>query len=206
MSTLAPSIPTPVRRVPTAMPPEDRSAPADRRLIQGLRARDGEALRELHASYGRTVLGFLIRTLRDRAAAEDVFQQVFLELWQRGPTYDPGRGSLLTWIMTIARSRAIDHLRARIPEPHDPSSSLALHDSREVAPEVDALVEQWHFAHLLSRLPPQEADLLRRRFYAGESQRTIAEATGIPLGTVKMRMVQALARLREMIDDEERGG
>jgi RNA polymerase sigma-70 factor, ECF subfamily len=203
MSTLAPSRVAPVRRVPAAMPPEERSARASPRLVDGLRVRDADALRELHTTYGRTVLGFLSRTLRDRAAAEDVFQQVFLELWQRGPTYDPGRGSLLTWIMTIARSRAVDHLRSRVPEPRDPASSLAVLDGQDAAADLDALVEQWRFAHLLSRLPAQEAELLRRRFYADESQRAIAEATGIPLGTVKMRMVHALGRLRAMIDDEE---
>ena len=66
----------------------------------------------------------------------------------------------------------------------------------------DDLVEQWRMAHLLGRLPPEQADLLRRRFYGGRSQSEIAAETGIPLGTVKMRMVQALARLREMIDEE----
>ena len=59
-------------------------------------------------------------------------------------------------------------------------------------------------AGLLSRLPDEEADILRRRFYAGATQREIADATGIPLGTVKMRMVQALGRLRDLLDAEER--
>ena len=71
-------------------------------------------------------MGFLVRALRDRASAEDVFQQVFLEAWQRGPAYDPGRASPLTWVMAIARSRAIDQLRKRVPEPRDPAGSLAL--------------------------------------------------------------------------------
>jgi len=173
-------------------------------LTEGLRRRDPDAIARLHAEYGRTVLGFLVRTLRDRATAEDVFQQVFLEAWERGPAYDPGRGSPLTWLMTIARSRAIDQLRRRVPEPRDPAGSLALLEG-EADPEagLDALVEQWRMAHLLGRLTAEQADVLRRRFYGGRSQREIAAETGIPLGTVKMRMVQALARLRELIDEEE---
>ncbi len=151
-------------------------------------------------------MGFLVRTLRDRAAAEDVFQQVFLEAWQRGPAYDPDRASPLTWVMTIARSRAIDQLRRRVPEPRDPAGSLALLEGDgDHEAVVDALIERWRFAALLGQLPEEEADLLRRRFYAGATQSEIAAATGIPLGTVKMRMVQGLGRLRDLLDREERG-
>ena len=70
----------------------------------------------------------------------------------------------------------------------------------------DALVERWRIAHLLSRLRPEEAELLRMRFYEGFSQAEIAQRTGIPLGTVKMRMVGALRRLRDMLEDEEEVG
>ena len=105
--------------------------------------------------------------------------------------------------MTIARSRAIDQLRRRVPEPRDPAGSLALLEGEaDPGASIDDLVEQWRMAHLLGRLPAEQADLLRRRFYGGRSQSEIAAETGIPLGTVKMRMVQALARLREMIDEE----
>ena len=199
MASVAALAPCPPRRLPPA-----RMRGDDRQLADGLRRRDPDALARVHAEYGRTVLGFLLRTVRDRATAEDVFQQVMLEAWQRGPAYDPERGSPLSWLMTIARSRALDHLRRRVPEPRDPAGSLALLEG-EADPEadVDALAEQWRVAHLLGRLGDEEADLLRRRFYGGRSQREIAEATGIPLGTVKMRMVQALARLRELIDEEE---
>jgi len=175
----------------------------DRHLADGLRRRDADTIARLHAEYGRTVLGFLARTLRNRSTAEDVFQQVFLEAWERGPSFDPARGSVLTWLMTIARSRAIDQLRRRVPEPRDPAGSLALLEGEtDPGASIDDLVEQWRMAHLLGRLPPEQADLLRRRFYGGRSQSEIAAETGIPLGTVKMRMVQALARLREMIDEE----
>jgi RNA polymerase sigma-70 factor (ECF subfamily) len=195
---------------PTTLAPVsafDRSVSrAERALADGLRRQDARALRELHETCGRTVLGFLVRTLGDRGAAEDVFQQVFLEVWQRGPSYDPERAAPLTWIMTIARSRAIDHLRRRVPEPRDPAGTIAMLEGKaDPGADLDALAEQWRMAALLARLPDEEADLLRRRFYGGASQSEIAEATGTPLGTVKMRMVQGLSRLRDLIDAEERG-
>jgi RNA polymerase sigma-70 factor (ECF subfamily) len=175
---------------------------ADRRIADGLRRRDEQALVELHVACGRTVMGFLVRVLRDPATAEDVFQQVFLEAWQRGPEYEPQRASPMTWVMAITRSRAIDELRRRVPEPSD---SPATEDGR-VEAQLDELIERWRFASLLGRLPEQEADLLRRRFYGGATQTEIASATGIPLGTVKMRMVQGLARLRDLLEAEERRG
>jgi RNA polymerase sigma-70 factor, ECF subfamily len=161
------------------------------------------ALDGVYEEYGPTVLGYLTNVLGDRGAAEDVHQQVFLEVWQRAPAYDPERGSVLTWVMTIARSRAIDELRRRVPEPRDPNGAPALVADQDPAASPEALVERWRVAHLLSRLRPDEAELLRMRFYEGLSQSEIAERTGIPLGTVKMRMVAALRRLRGLIEEEE---
>ena len=130
-------------------------------------------------------------------------QQVFLEVWQRAPSYDPERASILTWIMTIARSRAIDELRRRRPEPHDPTGRFDIAEDADPERSPDALVERWRIAHLLSRLRPEEAELLRMRFYEELSQSEIADRTEIPLGTVKMRMVGALRRLRDLIEQEE---
>lgn len=172
----------------------------ERRLAERLAAREDGALEHAYERYGRTTFGFLLKALHNRATAEDVQQQVWLEVWQRAGQYDPARAGPLTWVMLIARSRAIDQLRRRIPEPHDPTESPAL--DTPVEPVVDALVEQWHMAHLLRQLPHEEAELLRRRFYEGLSQTEIASATGVPLGTVKMRMVSGLRRLREMMERE----
>ncbi len=170
-------------------------------LAKRLRKRDRAALESLYSEYAPTVLGYLINSLGDRGAAEDVHQQVFLEVWQRAPTYDPERASVLTWIMTIARSRAVDELRRRRPEPHDPTDDFDV--AEDPGQSLDALVERWRVAHLLSLLRTEEAELLRMRFYEGLSQSEVAERTDIPLGTVKMRMVTALRRLRDLIEDEE---
>ena len=162
-------------------------------------------LEKMYDEYAPTVLGYLINVLRDRGVAEDVHQQVFLEVWQRVPSYDPKRASVLTWIMTIARSRAIDELRRRVPEPRDPGKPDVIGLVQDHDPEgsPDALVERWRVAHLLSKLRPEERELLRMRFFEGLSQSEIAERTDIPLGTVKMRMVGALRRLRDLVDEEE---
>ncbi len=180
-----------------------KSALGRRRLAEALRRRDPRALDELYREHAGTVLGYLRATLRDRGMAEDVHQQVFLEVWQRAPDYDPERGGLVTWILTIARSRAIDELRRRVPEPRDPSESLEVANAPAGEEFADRLVEEWQVAHLLGRLRREESILLRLRFHYGLSQSEIAERMGLPLGTVKMRMVQALQRLRDLIEAEE---
>lgn len=175
----------------------------ERRIARGLRDGDPEALRGLHDEIGGTVFGYLVGTLGDRGAAEDVFQQVFTEAWTRGPSYDERRASLLTWVMTIARSRAIDELRRRRPEPREDARELA-DLAADPAASPDALADRWQVAHLLAALPDDEQQLLRLRFYGELSQSEIAHSTGMPLGTVKTRMVRALERLRHALAEEER--
>ena len=176
----------------------------DAALAEALRARRPGALEAVYERFGRVTFGFLLKTLRDRQLAEDVQQQVFLEVWQRAPSYDSARGSLMTWMMTIARSRAIDQLRRRVPEPIGVPGEPAIESKAPVEPDAaDALVERYRVAALLSRLPSEERRLLQMRFYRELSQTEIAEQTGIPLGTVKMKMVRALERLRELIEEEE---
>ncbi len=183
--------------------PDTERPRAERKIAAGLRKRDSAALAEAYDAYGGAVFGYLVQAIGDRPAAEDVQQQVFLEVWQRGEGYDPQRAGLFTWIMTIARSRAIDHLRKRIPEPHDPASPVALAEAAEEEPDSpEQLAERWRVAALLRRIPPEEAELLKMRFYGELSQREIAEQTGMPLGTVKMKMVRALQRLRDLIESE----
>lgn len=156
-------------------------------------------------AHGGTLIGYLTQLLGERATAEDVLQQVLLEVWQRGASYDPDRASLLTWVMTIARSRAVDQLRRRVPEPVDPDAAAqqaALH--RPLEDESDQLLERWRIAALLERLPRGESSLLRLRFYEGLTQREIAERTGIAAGTIKTRMVNGMAHLRDLLEAEER--
>lgn len=182
---------------------EDPPAEDAGTLVGRLRRGDPDALAEIHRTFGAAVLGYLRGALRDTATAEDVHQEVFLEVWRRGPSFDPARGSLGTWIMLIARSRAIDHLRKRIPEPIDPAGPRATTMQQEADPSAspDTLIERWRMAVLVAQLPDDEARILRMRFHEGLSQSEIAERTGIPLGTVKTYMVRGLRRLRDLMED-----
>jgi RNA polymerase sigma-70 factor (ECF subfamily) len=192
----------PILQVRTrSAPTTPDSLTAGSQLGTALRQRREGSIEAVYEEFGRTTFGYLLSTLRDRSAAEDVQQEVFIEVWKRAESYDPERGSLGAWIMTIARSRAIDALRKRVPEPRDPSMTVDLVDS-DAEQEGPRAVERWLTGHLLSKIPERERALLRMRFYSDMSQSEIAASTGIPLGTVKMQMVAGLRRLRELLDEE----
>lgn len=181
-----------------------RSAPSstELRIAAGLRRRDPDAVRALYAEYGPGALALLHDAIRDRSAVEDVYQQVLLEAWQRGRSFDPARASLRTWLATIARSRAIDHLRRRVPEPHDPSHAHAGREPSGAWEPVAQLVDRMMLEQVLERIPSEEAEVVRLRWQLGLSQRQISAHTGAPLGTVKSRTASALRRLREMLEEE----
>ena len=172
----------------------------DARLARMLQRGDEAAAAAVEARYGRILSGFLRDALPDRGTAEEVRQQVLLEIWKRGPNYDPARSSPLTWVLLIARSRAADERRRRRPEPVDPST--VAENQGSTGDGFEALLERWRLAALLDRLSEEEARMLRLRFYEGLSQTEIATRTGVPLGTVKRRMVTGLARLRDLIEEE----
>jgi RNA polymerase sigma-70 factor, ECF subfamily len=171
-------------------------------MARGLRSGESGAFEQLWREHSRSVRAYAFRVVGDAGAAEDVCQQVFAELWERRAAYDPERGSVQAWIMTVARTRTIDYLRRRRPEPRDPAVVDAEQEASQDSGGAEAIVERIAADELLLRIPTEEAGLLRMRFYDGLSQREIAARTQIPLGTVKMRMVQALERLRGLIDGE----
>ena len=181
-----------------------RTAPSstELRIAAGLRRQDPDAVRALYAEYGTGTLAVLHDAIHDRAAVEDVYQQVLLEAWQRGRSFDPARASLRTWLATIARSRAIDHLRRRVPEPHDPSDGYDGRGYGGAWEPVAQLVDRMTLEQVLERIPPEEAQVIRLRWQLGLSQRQISAHTGLPLGTVKSRTASALRRLRGMLEEE----
>ncbi len=183
--------------------PVSRRHGSQRRIVRALRRGDAGAVELVASAYGSLLRGYLSEMLGDPEAVQDVLQQTLMEVWRRGRSYDPDRAAVSTWLLVIARSRAIDHLRKRVPEPIDPDRLGGDLDSSH-DDGAAALLERWRLAAMISALPRDEGRLLRLRFYEELSQREIAERTGIPLGTVKMLMVRGLGRLRAELDREER--
>lgn len=191
---IAPSFARRRRPSPTAWTSDDALLAA--RLADG----DHEAIAYVHSHHGPAVLGLLRKVLSDPMAAEDVFQQVMTEAWMRAESFDATRGSMTTWLLSMARSRAIDELRRRRPDPVDPATIDA-----QGPPDTtfDDAVHDWEMAHLLSLLPEDERTVIELRFRYDLSQTEIAGRTGLALGTVKTRMNRALKRLRDHLGARE---
>lgn len=171
-------------------------------LMAGLASRDASALQRLYDRHAPLVLALIVRILHDRAEAEDVMVDVFWELWDRADRYDPGRGSPLTYLTTLARSRAIDRRRAKgkvgpavdLDATATPPTAPA-GDSPEggvVADENRAMVRA-----ALATLEPAQRQAIECAFYEGLSHSEIAEKLNKPLGTVKTWIRQGLIHLRD---------
>lgn len=140
-----------------------------------------------------------MRTGMTGPAAEDCMQDVMVTLWRKAHMFDPQRASVATWLFTIARNRKIDIIRkVRRPEPED------LPWGPEPEPDqVDALALQEdsrRLADAVAQLPPKQRELVERAFYGDLSHTEIADATGLPLGTIKSRIRLAITRLRHAMD------
>ncbi|MDO9353701.1 MAG: sigma-70 family RNA polymerase sigma factor [Solirubrobacteraceae bacterium] len=189
------------RRGPLARVRDAQGHHQERRIARRLAARDPQALADLHALTGRAAFSVILSVVGDRGHAEDVHQQVYAELWRRAEQFDASRGTLLSWVLTIARSRAIDHLRRRREQPVADDALMALGGGAE-DPSFDDVLNRAYVAQALEQVPERERELLRLRFWDGLTQTEIAERTGQPLGTVKSRMLSGLRTLRLLLDAE----
>jgi RNA polymerase sigma-70 factor, ECF subfamily len=165
--------------------------------MEALLAGDDEAIRALYARFGRPVYAMGLRLLGSREAAEELTQDVFLTAWRKAARFDPTRGRLSTWLMTIAHNLAVDRLRR---ETGVSRPTLVLVDEVPDAPGLDeeaVLIERDAAIRALSPLSDAERRLIARAYFRGMTAREIAETDGIPLGTVKTRLRAALIKVRK---------
>jgi len=172
--------------------------------MEGLLAGNEAAVRVLYARYARPIFTLGLRLLGSAEAAEELTQDVFLAAWRKAARFDPARGRLSTWLMTIAHNLAVDRLRRETgsTRPH----LVLVGDVPEVvgASEDDAVVERDAAIRALDSLSDAEKRLLARAYFGGLTAREIAEADGIPLGTVKTRLRTALIKVRRAHEGKER--
>lgn len=175
----------------------DRSQVTDSMLISRIRAGDEDALGALHDRYAQVVYSVALRVLGETTQAEDVLQEIFLQLWRNPQKFDSNRGSLGAWLAVIARHRAIDCLRRRKPE-SDIEDVVVVVDS-DLEQAVDRNVAVAKVRTALQSLPPEQRTPLELAFFQGLTHAEIAAKTGEPLGTIKTRIRSALFTLRKAL-------
>lgn len=175
----------------------DVSAPkSDAALVEQLSAGDrDEAIRRLYARYGRRLYGFGVQILGDEGMAEELVQETFVRLWRSAGRFDPSRGSVRTFLFTIARRAAIDFRRRPSARPLDTSAGDQHTDGAVTDEEFDRLLLRLDIRDAMSSLSDKHREALELQYERDLTQRQISEQLGVPLGTVKTRAYHAVRAL-----------
>ncbi len=176
-----------------------RLAAALRRVAGGDRA----ALRFVYDETAAKLLGVCLRILNDRSEAEDVLQEVYLNVWRKAVSFDESRASPITWLVAIARNRAIDRVRsgavARLSTPIEDAAEIA--DPAPLATEtIEAAQENRRLYSCLEELESRQGTAIRAAFIDGLTYEELAERMGVPLGTMKSWIRRGLAKLRACLE------
>jgi RNA polymerase sigma factor (sigma-70 family) len=174
---------------------------SDEAVVALVARSNDSALGELYDRYSRIAYGLALRVVRDKALAEDAVQDAFLDLWRSAARFRPERSKASTWILTLVHRRAVDLVRREERRRGEPLESVA-EPTGDVTDEAAWLgLERVRVRDALRQLPDQQREALELAYFGGFTQSELAERLGEPLGTIKSRMFNGLARLRDILSD-----
>ena len=176
---------------------KDQPQTTDSMLMSRIRAGDEDALAALHDRYASVVYSVALRVLGETTQAEDILQDIFIQLWRNPQRFDSSRGSLGAWLAVIARHRAIDQLRRRRPESDIEDVVISVDTRLEQSTDRSIAIAKVRAA--VERLPVEQRQPLELAFFQGLTHSEIATKTGEPLGTIKTRIRSALLALRKAL-------
>jgi RNA polymerase sigma factor (sigma-70 family) len=180
------------------------SSLSDEALLAGLAAGEADAAAAFIRRFQARVFGLVLTIVRDEGAAEDVAQETFVRAWKHARTYDPRRGRVATWLLTIARNLAIDVTRLRSAEPLDPDAVVARLLRTGVpgaaADEGQPPDERERVRDAIGELPEEQRRAVFLAAYMGRTAREVSELEGIPLGTAKTRIRAAMLKLHDSLE------
>ena len=180
----------------------------ERELMNRIKARDSNALEQLYDLYNALLYGLVIPIVKKREEAEDVVQEVFLKIWEKASTFDDERGNVYSWIVTLARNRAIDRIRSKgYKSQQKVSTSISEPEFTLEADTIDPLETTIYSdrAELVNRaleqIPENQREVIEIAYYKGMTQSEIADHLDLPLGTVKTRTRLGMMKLRDILED-----
>ncbi len=182
---------------------------SDEALLAGMGTGDGAAAIAFVRRFQRRVHGLALLITGDDTVAEDVAQEAFVRAWRHAPAFDPRRGSVTTWLLTITRNLAIDALRVARARPADPVDVIEVTADGPLVEPSDHAVhrdEVTRVAAAVASLPVEQRRAVVLASLYGRSAREVSEVEGVPLGTAKTRIRTGLIRLREALGADQRRG
>ena len=202
----------PKARQLSVSPPLEPGAPSDLALMQAIQAEDPDALAQLYDRYNGILKALILRVVHNEAEADDLLQEIFMEIWNQAKNFSAQKGKPLGWMVTLARRRAIDGLRKkqayaraeeRLQNETEQQPDAWVHNATEeaiVLGDTRVLMRK-----VIAGLPPAQQQAIDLAFFQGMSQREIAAKTNTPLGTVKTRLELGLKKiydgLKELRDE-----
>ncbi len=185
-------------------PLREDEQPTDAALMEQLIRREPGALERLYDRHARAVYSLVLRIAQQAATAEEIVQDVFLQLWRNAHRYQASRGPLEPWLFTLARNRALDHLRLKREKQRRREETLELPPAAVTAPNPEHLMDRQQRAErvraLMYSLPEAQRRAIELAFFEGMTHSEIAATLREPLGTVKSWIRTGLLRLREALE------
>ena len=199
-------------RLPATVPALASGEASDIDLMRSIQAGDSEALSQLYDRYSGILKALILRVIHNEAEADDLLQEIFMEIWNHAKNFSAQKGKPLGWMVTLARRRAIDGLRKkqayarageRLQAETEQQPEAWVHNT--TAEEIDFADTRVLVRQVISSLPPAQQQAIELAFFRGMSQREIAAKTNTPLGTVKTRLELGLKKiydgLKELRDE-----
>jgi RNA polymerase sigma-70 factor (ECF subfamily) len=169
-------------------------------LVALLRDQPAVGIAALYDRYGRLVFSMALRVVQDRGAAEEITQDVFMRCWRNLDRYQPGQGSLVSWLLSITHNRAIDELRSRRGKnARREVSEDTIQPQLSLDPRFDEALLRGEIQQALTGLPPAQRDVIELVFWGGLTRREVADRLHLPLGTVHTRLRLGMDKLRDAL-------
>lgn len=169
-------------------------------MVELLRQQKKEAIPHIYRQYRLALLGAIVRIVGEAELAEDVLQECLVKFWRHGPSYDPQKGRLFTWMLNICRNAAIDKTRSK-----EYKYRAEIRGDGSLVPEADhnatyeMAIDQIGLREMVGSLDPKYRELVELVYFGGRSQREAAKELDLPIGTVKTRLRSALGMLRKWV-------
>ena len=175
--------------------------------MERIKAKDSQALSKLYDIYSGFLFGLILSILKKREEAEDLLQEVFVQIWRKAPSFDHQRGNVYSWIVTLTRNKAIDRIRSKAYKTSElesedvdsPTIHLATYERNPL--DATILAERKEFVkQALQKIPESQREVIELAYFGGMTQSEISDELGYPLGTVKTRMRQGMIKLRHLLE------